>query len=115
VAIDLVRRGDIYLIDFAPARQGEANYVHPAVIVTNNRANAISPLLVVIPVTSNLERVYPFELFLPNQRTSLNKDSKAQVNLIRHVSVTRMARRLGFVPEDLMIELDRRIREHLAL
>ena len=115
MALELIRRGDIFLTQFEPARAGEANYTHPAIVVTNNRANLITSVLVVIPITSNIERIYPFELALPNQRTGLNKDSKAQVNLIRHVSTDRFTRHLGFVPDDLMLELDRRIKDHLAL
>jgi mRNA interferase MazF len=71
--------------------------------------------VVVIPLTSNLDRVYPFELELPNQRTGLNKDSKAQIHLIRHVNVDRLKQALGFVPHDLMRDLDGRLRLHLAL
>lgn len=115
MAVSLIRRGDIWLTQFAPARASEANFVHPAVVVTNNRANLHSPQIVVIPVTSNTERVYPFELALSVERSGLNLDSKAQVNLIRHVSLDRLMRKLSFVPDDLMLELDIRIKEHLAL
>lgn len=115
MAVGLVRRGDILLTNFEPAREGEANRIHPAVVVTNNAANAIAPVIVVVPLTSNIERIYPFELALPNNRTGLNLDSKAQVQLVRAVSLTRLLRRLGQVPLDLMLELDGRLREHLAL
>ena len=115
MALELIRRGDIFLTQFESARAGEANYIHPAIVATNNSTNLVSSVLVVIPITSNIERIYPFELALPNHRTGLNKDSKAQINLIRHVNTDRFTRRLGFIPDDLMLELDRRIKEHLAL
>lgn len=111
----LLRRGDIAFTDFAPAREGEANYTRPAIIVTNNQANAAAPVVTVIPLTSNLERVYPMQLFLPNNRTGLDRDSKAQVELIRHVSTGRIKKVIGYVPNDLMAELDSKIKEHLAL
>jgi mRNA interferase MazF len=115
MALGLIRRADVILTDFSPARAGEADRLHPAVIVSNNKVNAAHFVFVVVPMTSNLERLYEFDLLLPAHRTELNKDSKAQINLIRHVSDTRLRKRLGFVPDDLMLELDERILEHLGL
>jgi mRNA interferase MazF len=111
----LLRRGDIAFTDFSPAREGEANYTRPAIIVTNNQANAVAPVVTVIPLTSNLERIYPMQLFLPNNRTGLDRDSKAQVELIRHVAIGRIKKVIGYVPDDLMSDLDSKIKEHLAL
>ncbi len=111
----LLRRGDIVFTDFSPARESEANYLRPAIIVTNNQANAVAPVVTVIPLTSKLERIYPMQLFLPANRTGLDRDSKAQVELMRHVAISRLKHIIAFVPEDLMIELDTRIKEHLAL
>lgn len=111
----LLRRGDIVLIDFAPARPAEADYVRPAVIVTNNQANAFAPVVMVVPLTSNLEKVYPVQLFLPAERSGLDRDSKAQVELLRHVTLQRVQKTLGHLPADLMAQLDMRLREHLAL
>lgn len=115
MAVGLIRRGDILLVNFSPTRESEANYTRPAVVLTNNAANANNIVITVVPLTSNVERVYPFQLLLPHQRTGLNEDSKAQVEQIRSVALSRVLRRLGNVPADLMLELDARVREHLAL
>ena len=111
----LLQRGEIVMVDFAPARAAEVNFTRPAVIVTNNEANAHAPVVMVIPLTGNLERVYPSELVVKLERTGLDRDSKAQIQLLRHVSVERVLKPLGYLPEDLMLELDFRILEHLAL
>lgn len=111
----LIRRGDILLVNFAPAREHEANYTHPAVVVTNNVANANAYAITVVPITSNITQVYPHDLFLPVNRSGLNKDSKAQVSLIRAVDSSRVIRRLSYLPDDLMLELSERLKEHLAL
>ena len=57
-----MRRGDIWLVDFEPARGREANKRRPAVVVTNNRANmAIAGhgdgLITVVPLTTNISNV----------------------------------------------------------
>jgi mRNA interferase MazF len=116
VALKLIRRGDIYLINYRPdGREGEAAQVHPGVVVSNNTANAKTHLLMTIPMTSNVERLFITDVFLPNQRTGLNYDSKVQVEAMRATHVSRFVKRLGFVPDDLMEGLDNVIRMHLSL
>jgi len=110
-----IGRGDILLVNFAPAHPGEADHTRPAIVITNDVANEHSPALVVIPVTSNVERVYPFELLLPASRTGLDLDSKAQVQFIRHISKARIRRSLGHLPSDLLERLDEQVRGHLGL
>ncbi len=111
----IFRRGDIILADFDPSQKHEVAAQRPAVVVTNNIANNVAPVIVVIPLTTNLERLYPHELLLPVNRTGLEHESKAQVHLLRHISKLRVKKVLGHVSEDLMQQLDIRLREHLAL
>ncbi|WP_135228503.1 type II toxin-antitoxin system PemK/MazF family toxin [Deinococcus fonticola] len=115
MAVGLIRRGDIFLTHFGPARAGEPDFKRPAVVITNNVANAKADALTVVPLTSNLNTVYDFQLLLPTERTGLNLDSKAQTELITCIAVSRIGKRLGQVPEELMTELDGKIRLHLAL
>ena len=115
MAVGLIRRGDIFLTHFGPARAGEPDFKRPAVVITNNVANAKADAPTVVPLTSNLNTVYDFQLLLPTERTGLNLDSKAQTELITCIAVSRIGKRLGQVPEELMTELDARIRLHLAL
>ena len=65
-----MRRGDIHLVDLDPARGSEANKRRPAVIVSNDAANATAGrlgrgVITVVPVTSNIDRVFPFQVLLP--------------------------------------------------
>lgn len=115
MAVGLIRRGDIFLTHFGPARAGEPDFKRPAVVITNNVANAKADALTVIPLTSNLSTVYDFQLLLPTERTGLKMDSKAQTELITCIAVSRVGKRLGQVPANLMQELDGKIRLHLAL
>src|SRR4051812_17607919 len=76
-------RGEIRLTDLDPARLSEANKRRPAVIVSNDRANASAAkrgrgVVTIVPVTSNVARVYPFQVLLNAQETGLRVDSKAQ-------------------------------------
>ena len=108
-------RGDIILVDFEPARPTEANKVRPSVLVTNNQANRHGTNVMVVPLTSNVSKVYPFQLSLPAERTGLGRDSKAQVELTRSVSRGRLGEKVGWVPENLLELLDEKLKLHLDL
>lgn len=113
-------RGEIRLVDLDPARSGEADKRRPAVIVSNDGANAMaarlgSGVLTVIPMTPNTVRVYPFQVFLPASETGLDLDSKAQAEQVRSISVDRISRKIGSVPPPLMLQVDEALRLHLAL
>ena len=113
-------RGEIRLVDLDPTLPGEANKRRPAVIVSNDGANAAAAQLgrgvvTVIPVTSNVDRVYPFQVLLPAADSGLNRDSKAQAEQVRAVSFQRLAGKVGNVPPHLMADLDEALRLHLAL
>jgi mRNA interferase MazF len=115
-----MRRGEIWRVDLAPARGSEANKRRPAVIVSNDRANATATRLgrgvvTVVPVTSNIAKVYPFQVLLPAATTGLAVDSKAQVEQIESVATERLLGRLGRVPVVEMQQLDEALRLHLEL
>jgi mRNA interferase MazF len=115
-----MRRGEVRLVDLDPVRGSEANKRRPAVLVSNDRANATAARLgrgvvTVVPVTGNVARVFPFQTLLPADRTGLTADSKAQAEQIRSVAVERVGPVLGRVPSDLMGELDGALRVHLQL
>jgi mRNA interferase MazF len=113
-------RGEIRLVDLDPTRGNEANKRRPAVLVSNDRANAMATRLgrgvvTVVPVTSNVERVFPFQVLLPAKETQLRTDSKAQAEQVRSVAVERIGAAIGRVPSGLMSEIDEALRLHLQL
>ncbi|MGL5864332.1 MAG: type II toxin-antitoxin system PemK/MazF family toxin [Dermatophilaceae bacterium] len=113
-------RGEIRLVDLDPARDAEANKRRPAVVVSNDRANATAARLgrgvvTVVPVTSNLTHVYPFQVALSAEETGLRVDSKAQAEQVRSISLGRVGPTLGHVPARLMTRLDDALRLHLQL
>ena len=110
-----LRRGDVVLVNFNPARPFEAALTRPAIVVSNNLANAVMHVIIVLPLTTNLSRVYPHETLLPVNRSGLEHDSKTQPHLLRHVSVSRVEKVLSHIPADLTQDIDAKLREHLAL
>lgn len=113
-------RGEIRLVDLEPVRGSEANKRRPAVIVSNDRANAVAARLqrgvvTVVPITSNTARVYPFQTLLPAASTGLRQDSKAQAEQVRSITVERLGVVLGHLPAAVMAEVDDALRLHLQL
>lgn len=115
-----VRRGEIWLVDLDPTRGSETGKRRPAVIVSNDAANRTAERLgrgvvTVVPVTSNLRRVHPFQVELPASDTGLHEDSKALAEQVRSVASERLLKRLATVPSSLLPKIDDALRLHLAL
>ena len=115
-----MRRGEVRLVDLDPARGPEANKRRPAVIVSNDGANTTAERLgrgvvTVVPVSSNVARVYPFQVLLDASSSGLDRDSMAQAEQVRSVAVERIGPRLGVLTADLIAALDEALRLHLAL
>ena len=117
---EAARRGDIWMVDFSNPIGAEAAFERPAVIVSNNAANESAAamnrgVVTVVPVTSNIRRVYPFQVRLAARDCGLRLDSKAQAEQVRAVAVERLRNRVGRVPQRRMNEVDAALRLHLSL
>src|SRR2546421_2361651 len=115
-----MQRGDVYLVALDPARGSESDKVRPAVVVSNNAANRTAErngrgVVTVVPVTSNTDRVYPFQVLLPAGEGGLTADSKAQAEQARSIDYERLRRRVGTVTPAKLGRLDEALRLHLAL
>lgn len=115
-----MRRGDIVAVDLEPVRGAEADKRRPAVVVSNDMANATARrlgrgVITVVPVTSNTQRLFPFQVLLSRAETGLARDSKAQAEQVRSIAIERVHARLGVVPEARMRDIDEALRLHLGL
>ncbi|MFD2418751.1 type II toxin-antitoxin system PemK/MazF family toxin [Amycolatopsis pigmentata] len=115
-----MRRAEIRLVGFDPVRGSESDKTRPAVVVSNDGANAVAARLgrgvvTVVPVTSNTSRVFPFQVLLKAAECGLKHDSKAQAEQVRSVSVERIGRKVGHVPPALMTKIDHALKLHLGL
>lgn len=115
-----MRRGEIRWVDLDPVRGNEANKRRPGVIVSNDGANSTANrlgrgVITVVPVSTNISRVYPFQVLLPAASTGLPQDSKAQAEQVRSVAVERVGSRVGALTPTQLMEVDDTLRLHLAL
>jgi mRNA interferase MazF len=72
-------------------------------------------MVTVVPVTSNLVTIYPFQVLLPAEETHLLVDAKAQAEQVRSVAVERLGPAVRRVPTRLMSAVDDALQLHLQL
>ncbi len=111
-----MRRGEIYYADLSPTTGSELNQRRPVLIVSNDASNRAANTVTVLPITSNVSRVYPFEILLSRKESGLPKPSKAQAQQIRTISKERVrGAALGRLSATLMRKAGGAICLHLDL
>lgn len=109
----MIRRGDVVLVNLDPVIGSEVGKTRPAAVVQNDLANRSSPTVTVIPLTSNTERVYPFQVLIPAEISGLERDSKALCEQLRTVARQRIVRPIGHLGEQVLAEIREALDRHL--
>lgn len=104
-------RGEIYWVNFEPARGGEIRKERPAVIVSNDVSNRVLNRVQVLPLTSSTGRVYPSEAFV----SVSSQPHKAMADQIRTVTKERLGQYVGKLSPRDMLAVERAIRTQLGL
>ena len=104
-------RGDIYWVRLDPTVGSEIKKKRPAVIISNDTANQVSPLVIAAPVTSKASRVYPFEVSINLNGTK----GKVLLDQLRSIDKLRIGAKLGSVNEQTLDQIDEALRIALGL
>ena len=109
----IIKRGNIYLAALDPTIGSEINKTRPVIVVSNNINNDFGNTVTIIPLTSNTEKIYPFEVFIKQDVANLPKDSKAKADQIRTIDKTRIIKEIGVLPKEVLSEVEVAIKTHL--
>ena len=106
-----MKRGEVWWINFEPSTEGEIRKQRPAIIVSNDAANHYLNRVQVVPITSNIDKLYPSEAYV----TFRGKKSKAMADQITTVSKKRLINSDGSISKSEMDSLSKAITTQLGL
>lgn len=107
----LPRRGDVYWVALDPTIGSEIKKTRPAVIVSNNSCNAFGSRVVVLPLTSNVESLFPGEAMIVVD----GKPARVLGDQIRSLDKSRLRTRIDTLSQDELAAIDEALRITLAL
>lgn len=106
-----MRRGEIWWVEFDPSIGSEIRKTRPAVIISNDSANRNLARVVVVPLTSNVTRLYPGECLL----TVAGQPSKAMADQIMAADKRRLKSRLDVLDDADLRRLEDALLLHLGM
>ena len=107
----MMKRGDVWWVDFEPSIGGEISKQRPAIIVSNDAANYYLNSVQVVPITSNIDKLYPSEAYITFQ----GKKSKAMADQVTTVSKKRLINSSGTISATEMEGVSKAIATQLDL
>lgn len=105
-----MKRANVWWVSFDPSLGGEIQKTRPAVIVSNDAANASLNRLQVVPITSNTSRLYPCEAYV----TLKGEQRKAMADQIATVAKMRLKEKIGALSSADMQAIEQAIRLQLG-
>jgi mRNA interferase MazF len=113
--MELIRRGEVYWVKLDPIEGSEIGKTRPAVVISNNINNEFAETITIIPVTSNVGKVYPFEVLMKKGIANVSTDSKVKANQIRTVDKNRLKELIGIIPDEILKDVEKAVKIHLGI
>ncbi|MBI5470280.1 type II toxin-antitoxin system PemK/MazF family toxin [Candidatus Kaiserbacteria bacterium] len=105
------RRGEIWWINFDPSIGTESAKTRPAIIMSNNVSNEFLERVQVVPLTSNVTKIYPSETVVVIR----GKKNKAAADQVATVSKRRIRGKIGTVSDNELASIEFVLKLQLGL
>jgi mRNA interferase MazF len=105
------RRGEVWWIAFDPKVGGEIRKTLPGIVVSNDSANRYLNRVQVVPLTSNVKRLYPAEAYVKVNGVP----NKAMADQITTASKRRLREKAGKIDPTDLAGVERAIKTQLGL
>ena len=106
-----MKRGEIWWVNFDPSVGEEINKIRPAIIISNDAANEVLNRIQVIPLTSNVSKCYPWEVYVIVN----GKQSKAMTDQIMTASKLRLKSKISTITSQEMLSLEYALKLQLGI
>ncbi|MBI5247732.1 MAG: type II toxin-antitoxin system PemK/MazF family toxin [Elusimicrobia bacterium] len=111
----MIRRGEVYWVDFRNTIGAEIRKVRPAVVVSDDLHNDNMRTVTVAPLSSLNGPVQPHEAAVPEGLIGDGRASRVKTHQLRAVDKKRLGSKLGELPLGAMADVDASLRIHLSL
>lgn len=105
------QRGEIYWVEFDPSLGKETQKTRPGLIVSNDIGNEVSDIIMIAPITSKIDRLYPVEVKI----TVSGKEGKIMLNQCKAIDKSRLKSKMGSVDSEAMKSVEEAIKIVFAL
>lgn len=99
----IIKRGDIYKVVLDPTVGSEIKKTRRCVVISNNQQNLYSPLVIVIPITSDMDKLYSWEVVVQSEE----KERKILTDQIRSVDKERIREYKGKVGYETLAKIEK--------
>lgn len=97
-----IERGDLFWANLDPTIGVEIQKRRPVIVVSNNAINRYSQLVIVLPITTNLNHFSPSHVLLPKGEGGLQQDSKVVTEQIRALDQQRLVSKIGTASQQFL-------------
>lgn len=114
--LDKIKRGEIWVVDLRSAVGWEVVKKRPALIISANQINSIAPVVIILPISSQVPKILgPERVLVTERETGLEKNSVIMVTQIRAIDKTRLIKKVGNLRRDKLFEVEESIRLILGM
>ena len=112
-----IQRGEVYWVNLPLFDKSEKENIrelqgiHPGLVISNDEQNKFSPLITILPLTSRVDKIYPFQVY----SELAGKNGIILVDQIRTIDRKRFSSKLGELDLEMMEKIERALHLTLAL